>query len=286
MVSDIRLFVKERFPLPVTLPLTLMLFAGPATLSRPGLWEVIFGWASTFLALLCLRIADDLASLQSDQAAHPERSLPAGRIQTASLKAFLAAGLGALVLGHLNSPAFPLVAGALAFYLLFFKGLNERLPLPLRPLFSNVIFAVIPCYAGWVSGNFRPAQLFLAGFVWLAAVAHEWAHNVHGPGEAGLGPAGYVEALGARPSAAVALALFAGAAVFAGLAWLGMGRPRMFGVLLVITTAHLGILGTRLIREPVYKQAKPFYVAGFTFFLLPLAGLVLDGLLGRLALPK
>jgi hypothetical protein len=113
-------------------------------------------------------------------------------------------------------------------------------------------------------------------------VAHEWAHNVHGPEEAGLGLAAYVETNGARPSAALALALFAGAELFAVLAWLSMARPWVFGLLLVITTAHLGFLGTRLIREPAYKNAKPFYVAGFTFFLLPLAGLTIDNLWARL----
>jgi hypothetical protein len=61
-----------------------------------------------------------------------------------------------------------------------------------------------------------------------------------------------------------------------------MAWPWVFGLLLVITTAHLGFLGTRLIREPAYKNAKPFYVAGFTFFLLPLAGLIIDNLWARL----
>ncbi len=286
MLTDIWLFVKERFPLHVTLPLTLILFAGPASLSPPGLWEAIFGWASTFLALLFLRIADDLASLQIDKIAHPGRGLPAGRIKAANLKIFVALGLGAMVLWQTNAQAFLLVLGAITFYLLFFKGFKERLPLLMRAFFSNVIFAVVPCYAGLVSGNFRISQLFLAGFVWLAAVAHEWAHNVHGPGEAGLGLADYAEAIGARAAAAVALALFAGSALFALLAWLTMARPWVFGMLLVITTLYAGFLGIRLIREPEYKNAKPFYVAGFTFFLLPLAGLVIDGLLGQIAMPK
>jgi 4-hydroxybenzoate polyprenyltransferase len=286
MVTDIGLFVKERFPLPVTLPLTLILFAGPASLSPPGLWEAIFGWASTFLALLCLRIADDLASLQIDTVAHPERGLQSGRIKAASLKAFVAVSLGAMVLWQSTSQAFLLVVATITFYILFFKGFKERLPLLMRPFFSNVIFAVIPCYAGLVSGNLRISQLFLAGFVWLAAVAHEWAHNVHGSGEVGLGLADYVEAIGGRPSAAVALALFASAAFFALLAWIRMAKPWVFGMLLVITTVHVGFLGVKLIKKPEYKNAKPFYVAGFTFFLLPLAGLIIDCLLGQIAIPK
>ena len=80
----------------------------------------------------------------------------------------------------------------------------------------------------------------------------------------------YTEAIRARPSAGVALALFAGAALFAWLAWLRMSKPWVFGMLLVITTVHLGFLGVRLIKKPEYKNAKPFYVAGFTFFLLRL----------------
>ncbi|MBW1992268.1 MAG: UbiA family prenyltransferase [Deltaproteobacteria bacterium] len=279
MAADIRQFVQERFSLRVTLPLTLILFAGPASLNRPGPGVLLFGWAATFLALLCLRMADDLASLEADRAAHPERGLPAGRIRPVALKALVAAGSATLAVVHLNSQAFSLVAGAIIFYLLFYKFLRERLPLTLKPFFSNAVFAVLPCYAGLVSGGLLPAQLFLAAFVWLAAVAHEWAHNVHGPGEAGLGLAEYAVALGPRASAAAALALFAGAGACGWLAWLKTGRPWAFGVLLGITTVHVGFLGLRLVRRPEYRNARPFYVAGFTFFLLPLAGLMADALL-------
>ncbi len=281
MFKDIRLFVKERFPLPVTLPLTFILFAGPASLSPPGLSKTAAGWASTFLALLCLRMADDLASLATDRVRHPGRGLPAGRIRASRLRAFVAAGTGAVVLLQVGSPALFLILGGAAFYLLYFR-VRERLPVILRPFFSNAVFAVIPLYAGCLGGNLKPAQVFLAAFVWLGAVAHEWAHNVHGPGEAGPGPAGYVQAIGSRPAAGVALALFALAAVFAWLAWRGTGKPLLFGVFLGLTSIHVAFLGIRLIREPARNQAKPFYVAGFTFFLLPLAGLLLDGFLGQL----
>jgi len=241
MAADIRQFVQERFSLRVTLPLTLILFAGPASLNRPGPGVLLFGWAATFLALLCLRMADDLASLEADRAAHPERGLPAGRIRPVALKALVAAGSATLAVVHLNSQAFSLVAGAIIFYLLFYKFLRERLPLTLKPFFSNAVFAVLPCYAGLVSGGLLPAQLFLAAFVWLAAVAHEWAHNVHGPGEAGLGLAEYAVALGPRASAAAALALFAGAGACGWLAWLKTGRPWAFGVLLGTAGSPAGI---------------------------------------------
>jgi len=114
-------------------------------------------------------------------------------------------------------------------------------------------------------------------------VAHEWAHNVHGPGEAGLGLAGYSKVMGARPSAAVALALYLAAALGGGGAWLALGRPPAFGLLLLLTSLYVGWLGSKLIREPVYARAKPFYVSGFAFFLLPLAGLLVDRWLGKLS---
>jgi hypothetical protein len=242
-------------------PFTVILFGGPASLSPPSLWTAALGWVSTFLGLLCLRIADDLASLENDKVAHPDRGLPSGRINAGNLRTFVA-------------------AGTILFYILYFKSFKKRLPLIIRAPWSNAIFAVIPCYVGLLSPNFVTPQVFLAGVVWLAAVAHEWAHNVHGPDETGLGLAGYVQAIGSRQSAAVALALFAGAAFFACLAWLTMGRPWVFGMLFVMTSLHVGFLGMRLIRQPEYKNAQPFYIVGFTFLLLPLAGLLLKGVFG------
>lgn len=280
MLSNIGRFIRERFPLPVTLPLTLILFGGPASLSPPGLWSAIFGWANTFLALLCLRMADDLTSLPTDIIAHPERGLPAGRIEARNLKNFLALAVSAMVLWQVNIPAMLVAIGTVIFYVLFFRDFKERLPLIIRPFFSNIIFAVLPCYAGIVGGNLGISHLLLAAFIWLAAVAHELAHNVHGPQETDRGLADYVETIGARATAALALVLFAGAAGFGFLAWLSLPRPWVFGLLLVIAAVHIGFLGARLIREPQYENARPFYVAGFTFFLVPLAGLLIDRLLG------
>jgi len=279
MLSDIGRFIKERFPLPVALPLTLILFAGPASVSPPGLGGAIFGWVNTFLALLCLRMADDLTSLPTDKISHPERGLPAGRLEARNLRNFLALAVSAMVLWQVNIPAMLAAIGTVIFYVLFFRDFKEKLPLLTRPFFSNIIFAVIPCYAGIMGGNLTPAHLWLAVFIWLAAVAHELAHNVHGPLETDLGLADYVESIGARSTAALALVLFALAGFFAFLAWLSLARPWVFGLLLVLTAAHLGFLGAKLIREPEYENARPFYVAGFTFFLVPLAGLLIDRLL-------
>jgi len=64
------------------------------------------------------------------------------------------------------------------------------------------------------------------------------------------------------------------------MAWLAMGRLVVFGMLFVMTSLYIGFLGTRLLREPGYKNAQPFYIAGFTFFLLPLAGLLLKIVFG------
>jgi hypothetical protein len=249
-------------------PIAALLYAAPASLGHPARLEAAQGVLATFLALLCLRIADDLADLERDRALHPDRGLSSGRIEPATLaKANLAlwAVLAAIESG--SSWRFAFFAGASAFYLAWFSWLKARVHVVARPFFSNLVF---PCAVlhGAGPGAWRPAAL-LALYAWLAAVAHEFGHNV-APGD---GP--YSRLLGARNTAVLSAALFAAAGLAAALLWLGMGRPPALGGALLGSAAGLGFFLARLVRDPGPGQGSLLYRVGILFALAPALGVLL-----------
>lgn len=275
---DLAAYLRERFPLPVTVPLALILFAAPASSARlaPVFWPG--GALSTWLALFCLRAADDLADLETDRQRHPQRGLVAGRICPHSLAVGLGSAWLLLFLLNLALRAGGLVLGVSSGYAAYFLWGKTRLPLWLRPAVSNLSFGLLLLYGPWLAGRLGPALVALAALGWLAAVAHEWAHNIRAETEPGW-PDDYVSHYGARSSAIMAVVFFVAAAAGGLLAWLLLGRPLGFGLALLLTSLHLGCLLARLLQAPDRARARPFYVAGFTFFLLPLLVLALENLL-------
>lgn len=284
MGDHLRQYLRERYPLAVSGPLAFLLFAGPASLGFQTWRQALGGWLTIFLGLFCLRAADDLSDLELDRQIHPERGLASGRIPAASLRRWLVLSLGCLFILNLSARKLMVVGGMALYYSVFFLGVKKRLPLGWRPFLSNIAFAVVPLYAVLPGGSWGTVHFLVAGFVWLGAVAQEWAHNVRAPGEGTAGLVGYAELFGPRTAAAVALALFLGAAALGLGIYLILGRPPFFGLSLLATSLQVAWLGVKLLIQPNAHRARPFYVFGFTFFLLPLAGLMVDRRLRWLSL--
>lgn len=272
-LGALRRFTSERFPPWATVPLGVLLYAAPASLGRPAPLEAAAGALATWLGLLCLRIADDLTDLERDRALHPERGLSSGAIDPGRLRgANLALAMALLVLESTSMWRLVFFIAACTHYREWFSYGREHVHPVVRPFLSNLVF---PCAVlhGAGPGAWRPAIL-LALYAWLAAVAHEFAHNVRSPEEEGpLGP-GYARALGARGTAVLGTALFAGAALAAMLLWLGLGRPYAFGGALVGATVGLSIFLVRLLRDRGPVSARSVYRAGIVFALVPALGLL------------
>ena len=270
----LRRFVGERFPPWVSVPTAALLYAAPASLGSPGRLEAAEGALATFLGLLCLRIADDLEDLEVDRRVHPRRGLPSGRIDPARLRdAGLALG-GLLV--ALESPSgwrLAFFIGACAFYRAWYAVWRMRVHAVARPFFSNLVF---PCAvlhgAGPVAWR---AVVLLALFAWLAAVAHEFAHNVRSMEEEPSWGPGYARALGAAGTAILSVALFTAAALAAVLLWLQLGRPCPLGMALAGAIGGLGFFLVRLLREPGPRRSRDLYQAGILFGLAPAVGMLL-----------
>jgi 4-hydroxybenzoate polyprenyltransferase len=275
-LGALRDFVRERFPLWATVPIAGLLHGAPASLGRTSPAEVAEGTLATFVGLLCLRIADDLADLDRDRALHPRRGLCSGRIDPARLlHANLALGAALVVLESTSGWRLGIFLGGCAFYRAWLSRWRAQVHPVVRPFLSNLVFPLAVLH-GAGPGAWRPA-LLLGLFAWLTAVAHEFAHNVRTPEEDGpLGP-GYARALGARGTAILGAVLFAAAALVAVLLWGVLGRPPVFGGALVAASAGMAFFLARLLRDRGSVSARSLYRAGIVFALVPALGLLVGG---------
>jgi len=275
-VADLRRFARERFPPWATIPLGGLLYAAPASLGRPAPLEMGAGALATCLGLLCLRIGDDLTDLERDRALHPERGLSSGAIDPVRLRdANLGLATALLALESTSIWRLAFFVGACAHSLAWFSYGRERVHPVARPFLSNLVFPFAVLH-GAGPGTWRPAIL-LALYAWLAAVAHEFAHNVRSPEEEGTLRPGYARALGARGTAVLGAALFAAAALVAALLWQVLGRPLVFGGALLVAAAGLAFFLARLLRDRGAVSARSLYRAGIVFALVPALGLLLGG---------
>jgi 4-hydroxybenzoate polyprenyltransferase len=273
-VLALRRFAGERFPPLATIPIAALLYAAPASLGCPAPLEAAVGALATALGLLCLRIADDLEDLETDRALHPRRGLSCGRIDPVRLRdANLALGVALVALEANSVWRLAFFLGTCGFYRAWYALGKASVHAVARPFFSNLVF---PCAVLHGAGPVVwRAAIPLAVYSWLAAVAHEFAHNVRSVEEELSSGPGYAHALGARGTAVLSVALFAAAGLAAMLLWLGLGRPRSFGVALVAGLGGLAFFLARLLHEPGPRQSRALYRAGIVFGLAPALGLLL-----------
>ncbi len=260
----------------VTVPLSAVLFAAPYSLARSAVPEAAFGLLNVFLFLLLVRMQDDLSDIAIDRITHPERGLVSGAINPGNLRLCVVIGTGiVLVLNYFAQLLLPVLA--MVFGYAVFYSLKERIPLPLHPIIVNAVFFFIPLYAGLIAhGNTVWTDVLLGLFIWTAVIAHDFAHSVHGPTESPADVASFSNILGPRGSAVTALSAFVLAGLIGAAFWTQSGQPLLFIILLTAMFLYILILGIRLVRTPAIANAKPFYVSGFVFFLLPLLGLIID----------
>ncbi len=281
IAGALRAFAAERAPAGVVLALAACLCAGPWALADGDGVALARAVAVVFALLLALRIADDLVSLRRDRIAHPERGLPSGRIAARPLGAAAAALFGvAAVLGAPRLLAGAAVVGL--FYAAYF-ALEARIPLPLRPPLVDAVFAAIPLGTGLLAHGTGPppgGAALLAPFFWLAAVGHDYAHDVHAPAEALPGVATCSGALGPRPTAVLGAACYAGAFAIGLVAARAAHWPPLFVVSLILLFGHAGTLLARLVARPGHDRARRLYIAGMACFALPSLLLAVDRIIG------
>ncbi len=270
------LFSRERFPARVTIPLSLVLFGAPASLVRPDAHRWVTGAATVFLALLALRIVDDISDIEMDAISKPERGLVCGRIDITQVKRGSSTCAALIALLNTSWPSLLTVSATAGFYAIFY-GQRHRIPIMLRPFLINMIFFIIPVYVSSLK-NFYDIYsiLLLALFVWLAVVAHDFAHSVHGPDEGFDAIKSFSDCIGAKGSALLSAVLFACSGITGTVFWYLSGAGPLFLISLCCTSAFIGLRCRELIKRPRKATAKKFYVAGFLFFIVPLTAIIIE----------
>jgi len=275
MFLNILHFINERFSLKATLPLAGILWAAPLSLTHWQISDAIVGYITVFLGLLCLRASDDIFSIQVDRLTHPERGLVSGEIDAIQLQRSVWGMLVFILIINTIWGSLPVLLGLTIYYWLFFH-FKHKLPLLIRPFFSNLAFGAIAVYASYlVTNSLSYAHLIFVLFTWLSVVAHEYAHSIDENDVDTPGLLTYSQQLGARGAALLSLGVYLTASLLGFIFWFIAGRLLLFLIILILTTIHIMFLELKLIQKPTSNNAKPFYIYGFTFFLLPSLGLII-----------
>ncbi len=278
-------FISERFPLKFTIPITMILCFSSLSMYPYNTINSIIAFICVFLGMLIIRAVDDIFSIEVDKIKSPERGLPSGRINKRELMKHMQLlialsfiiNIGCLRTGNIIN-IFLLIAGLIVFYTIFYKNIN-KIPILIKPLFSNVIFGCIPFYISVLSANQLTRRGFLLGlFIYLSVIAHEYAHNAaEKDGDKRI--ITYTDYLGSRGTAILSLVCFITAFVVGIIFWFLSNKPDAFLLMLIVTMLQILVLELRLIKTPTLNISKSFYIYGFTFFLLPLLSLTADNLL-------
>lgn len=273
MLQDVLLFARERSPFAVIAVLSLLLFSAGLTQFPVSATLFFCGWLTMFLFLFLVRLSDDICDIPIDRITHPERGLCSGAINLTRINRFrVLAALVMLALQGLQLPALIFIATVLALFAIFFV-LKSRLPTVVHVVLLNASLAVFPLYCGVLfSGQLSAFHLLMGLFVWVGGVAHDFSHSLldtRGVPPQQLNP---INRINQRALAWWSLLLFAFSATAGSLLVVRQHTEWGFAICLIAVCCILVPLIRRLIAQPSAATAKPFYVFGFVFFLLPILG--------------
>ncbi len=268
-------WVRERFPLDVSVPLAVVLCGAclpPGAWGRLP-WLVACGW----LLLLAARAWDDLADVARDRVRRPERVLPSGRLPARLLRRVaLAAGAlglaGAFALSFRSGAwAAACVAAGLAWH-----ALRPRLPPLLGPPMVNLVFPALVLLGPIGLGVATVGGILVAIFAWTGAVAHDLGHGIEE--EAGM-PAPLRDPLSPRTRARWGVGFFVASLVAAAASEIARPDP-LFAAIAAPAGLVLASRFASLLRNPSEWNGRRLRVAGFVYFVAPLVGAMAWSLLG------
>lgn len=233
-------------------PLALFVALAAASAGAAPTWtDAAAALGPALLALVALRLADDLADLPHDRGAHPERVLCRARPDAlraaagaAAVLAGLAVALAALALGPGAAAALAAVVAGTAAALALLGGAGGR------PVRQVALLAKYPALAlALAPAALDPARAALApGVVLAAVVAHELLHDPR--------------AARARWAPALRAAALAALLAATPLAAARLGRPAL--ALLALPSGLLLVAARR-------GRARAAFLAGLPALLLPLS---------------
>jgi len=284
VITNLVQYIHERFSLKASIAISFILFTAPFSMTNFQFAGLLAGVFSTFSFLLILRIVDDISDRRVDEISHPERGLVSGRIDVRKLKYMIGLIAGFVLIMNTELYLILFVLATSCYYALYFRY-KRRISIIFQIPFINLIFFLIPVYAG-IRGSARTEwPLILMGlFTWFSAMAHDIAHGIHTQGESHANGRDFSMTLGPNHSAIVAAGVYL-LAMCTGMAFCLCSRNSLIFILLLAgTSVQIMYLCKNLIQNPDQPRATPFYIYGFTFFLIPLTGLMLENLIFKIML--
>lgn len=273
MLNAVLIYAKERSPLLFTATLSLLLFS--AGLRDFSIAPLLFisGWLSMFIFLFMLRLSDDICDIPIDTITHPERALCSGLSPLRSMNTFRLLASGLFLLLQINHPY------ALGFSLLTLLcfGLFFKLKPGLHPLVHTTVLnfslSIFPVYSGLLLyGEISAFHLLMGAFFWLGGLAHDYSHCLLDTRDSDMTSLNPINRIDQGLLAKLSLVLFLASGAL-GIA-LSYSNGSHWGFLSCLTLMLLLMihLEYKLIRQPCLETAKPFYIFGFLFFLVPVLG--------------
>jgi len=273
MLHDVLIFARERSPFVVVAVLSLLLFSSGLTQFDVNTLSICSGWLTMFLFLFLVRLSDDICDIPIDRITHPERGLCSGKIHLGRINRFRTlAVVIMLVLQAQHLPALLFVVASLAFFALFFY-LKPRLPTVVHVVILNFSLAIFPAYCGVLfNDQLSGFHLLMGLFVWLGGLAHDFSHSVLDTRGIPVETLNPINRINQKALAWWSLLLFLLSATVGATLVIQHKASWGFAVCLALACGILVPLMQRLITNPSAKTAKPFYIFGFVFFLLPILG--------------
>ncbi|MFD2672141.1 hypothetical protein [Marinicrinis sediminis] len=263
-------YIAERYAFRITLPLAGVLVLGLMEVSEQGmLLSVLHAFVITWLSLFALRATDDLHAITEDRMSRPQRGLSSGVISPQAVQRSVWYALAVIVIVSLYTlPLFGMVIACMMYYAIWFR-VQEQMPYVLRPFGSNVVFVFLPVYISWLyTDTFSLSSVAAGGWIYGAAIAHEYAHNI---GQRRPEPLpSYEKLMGTAKTTGMASLLFL-MSCLSGMSYGYVSEDS--SILLLILILHYLInqaLLLTMLRHPSTTRVRLFYVLGYTFFLLPL----------------
>lgn len=276
MLKDVLTYAKERSPVPFILVLSGVLFASGFTGLELPVVLLAQGWATLFLLLFMIRLSDDICDIPIDSITHPERVLCSGAVSLVRINRFRVLAVVLMLALNITQPAALVMVAASIVALAVFFWLKPRLPTLVHVALLNFLLFLFPVYSGLLlEGAITPFHLGMGLFIFLGALAHDFSHSLLDIRDIPPDRLAPLNRFNQRRLAWLSLALFLISAACGALLvgpWSGWGFAGCLALMVVIML----YLQARLIRHPSAETAKPFYIFGFLFFLLPILGHVVD----------
>lgn len=216
-------FVWERFPPPIHLPLVLafgggnLAVAAQVTGIQPSLKSLVLGLVAASFFFFRLRLFDELKDYETDLTEHPDRPLPRGVVSVREVKkaalfsAVLEGGLATILGWHVLAAWSIAALYSLLMYNEFFCGRWMRPKLELYALVHTLVAGGLGWFLACVGTLKMPWELpsVVLGFAlvnWSVFNVFEFARKTYGDDESDGRAETYSGRLG--PLGAVALSLF------------------------------------------------------------------------------